>query len=525
MSGRWRTAGLTLVAGAAAALAHPPFGFIPGLLGFGLLMNQLDLVDQHRPNWSAFWRGWLAGAAYFLISTWWVAEAFLVEPEVHGWQAPFAVFFLAGGLGLLWGAAGVAYRLIKPDGASRVLTFAAVFGLTEWLRGHILTGFPWDLPGEAWRAGGAVSQSAALIGAYGLSVVTLAISAAPGLWLGSDPRRQKILWTGTAAAVLVVIAAYGAVRLNGAQAHAAAALLRVRVVQPNIEQAAKWSPEAFRSIFDTYGRLTAEPAADGRRPDIVVWPESAIPADSGAYLAEGTWTRSALMAALQPGQILVMGAVRSDAGRYYNSVLAVRRDPAGLGVIATYDKHHLVPFGEYTPMDALMGAIGFKALAHVGEGFTPGPAPTPVAAPGLPMVQPLVCYESLFPAFVRRGPRPEWIANVSNDAWFGKTSGPWQHLNLASYRAIEEGLPMVRATPTGVSAVVDAYGRPLRTLGLGVQGVIDADLPAQAPPTPFRAGGDLPFWLLTLFGIAVSAPTAYRKRGERSASLQKPLLR
>lgn len=518
MNGRWRTTGLTLLAGGAAALAHPPFGIIPGLLGFGLLMHQLDLVDQHRPHRSAFWRGWLAGSAYFLISTWWVGEAFLVEPEIHGWQAPFAVFFLAGGLGLLWGAAGVAYRLMRPDGAVRVLTFAAVFGLIEWLRGHILTGFPWDLPGEAWRAGGAVSQSAALVGAYGLSLITLAIAAAPGLWLGHDGRGQKIAATAAAALALALMAGYGAIRLSGAGRAPLQPALRVRVVQPDIEQAAKWTPDAFRAIFDTYTGLTRQTAADGRRPDIVVWPESAIPADSGAYLAEGTWTRAALMGALQPGQILLMGAVRSEGPRYYNSVLALRRDAAGLSVIATYDKHHLVPFGEYMPMDALMGAIGFKALAHVGEGFSPGSPPAPVSAPGLPLVQPLICYESLFPGFVRRGARPAWIANVSNDAWFGRTSGPWQHLNLASYRAIEEGVPMVRATPTGVSAVVDAYGRPLRMLGLGAKGVIDADLPTAAPPTPYRAAGELPFWLLTLFGIAVSAPSAYRKRNKRSAS-------
>jgi apolipoprotein N-acyltransferase len=252
---------------------------------------------------------------------------------------------------------------------------------------------------------------------------------------------------------------------------------------------------------------------------VVIWPESAIPYDSKYYLAADSWTRAALMQALRPGQILVMGAVRSegegDHARYFNSVMALRRDAGGLTVLATYDKHHLVPFGEYMPMDKLMGAIGFKALVHVGDGFTPGPPPAPMQVAGLPPVQALVCYESLFPAFVADDhPRPAWIVNVSNDAWFGQTSGPWQHLNLASYRAIEEGLPMIRATPTGVSAVVDARGRPLARIGLGQKGVIDANLPGAVAPPPYRSLRDGPFWLLMLLGIAAAAPLTYRRSGK-----------
>ena len=283
--------------------------------------------------------------------------------------------------------------------------------------------------------------------------------------------------------------------------------LRLRVVQADIPQADKWSPEAFHAIFDTYTTLTAQPPT-GAQPTVVLWPESAIPALSSDYLAEGTWTRQALIGALRPGQILLMGAVRTEPGptgdRYFNTALAIRRDGNGLTLLGHYDKHHLVPFGEYMPADALMGAVGFKALVHVGEGFTEGAPPAPLAVPGLPSVQVLICYESLFPAYVANDkPRPAWVANLSNDAWFGRTSGPWQHLNLASYRAIEEGLPLIRATPTGVSAVVDAYGRPLARLGLGVKGVIDADLPAAAPSTPYRSLRDWPFGLVALFGITL----------------------
>lgn len=504
--GRWVAAGLALGAGLAAALAHPPFGLLPGLLGYGLLLHLLDHADGVRPLRSAFWRGWMAGSAYFLVCTWWVGEAFLVDIANHGWQAPFAIGLLAGGLGLLWGAAGLVYRVVAPRHAGRVLTFAAVFAVFEWLRGHILSGFPWDLPGETWRAGGLVSQAASVFGAYGLTLITLAIAAAAGVWGGADSRRSKAIVAALALATLALLGGFGALRLAHPSGSTA---LRVRVVQPDIEQSEKWSPEAYRAIFDTYTGLTAAPAIDGPTPQVVLWPEGAIPDVSANFLAEGTWTRDALTAALKPGQILLMGAARSEGfgagARYFNSALVLRRDPGGLTSLATYDKHHLVPFGEYMPMDGLMGAIGFKALVHVGDGFTAGAAPAPIAPPGLPPLQVLICYESLFPAFVARDrPRPAWIANLSNDAWFGKTSGPWQHLNLASYRAIEEGLPLVRSTPTGVSAVIDGYGRPLQSLGLGVRGVIDAALPAALPATPYRTLGDGPFWLALVLILAGS---------------------
>lgn len=526
----WSAVFAAVAAGLAVGLAQPPFSILPGLLGYAVLLWLLDTASEVRPLRSAFLRGWATGAAYFLISTYWVGEAFLVDVQAHGWQAPFAVAFLAGGLGLLWGAAGAGYRWLTRSarvrgtggamGPLRILTFAAVFSLFEWVRGHALSGFPWDLPGETWHAGWTVSQGAALVGSYGMSFFTLAIAAAPGVWGGTETRRVKLTLTGAAIGGIVLLFAGGAIRLARAPlpdavTSAAPSALRVRIVQADIAQADKWSPEAFRTIFETYVRLTAAPGK-GRTPQVVIWPESAIPANSADYLADGTWTKTALLSALKPGQILLFGAVRTEgdgaATRYFNTFLALRRDAAGLTLLGHYDKHHLVPFGEYMPADALMGAIGFKALVNVGDGFTEGPKPEPLVLPGLPALQPLICYESLFPAYVGNDrPRPAWIANVSNDAWFGRSSGPWQHLSLASYRAIEEGVPMVRATPTGVSAVIDAYGRALAELEPGVQGVIDADLPQAAPETPYRRLGDGPFWLFVLIGVAL--PFLGRKQG------------
>ena len=504
---------LALAGGGLAAIAFPPFGVWPGLFGFGLLLRQLDRFGGPRPLRAAFGLGWAAGFAYFLISTWWVGEAFLVDIAAHGWQAPFAILFLAGGLALLWGAAAAVYRWITPTGVGRVLVFAGVFGLFEWLRGHILSGFPWDLPGEVWKAGSAPSQGAAVIGAYGMSVLTLAIGGSAAL-IGRRPTRAGLSTMALALLALCMLWVGGAVRLAHASAPTGKAI-KVRVVQPNIPQTEKWSPEAFHAIVARYVGLTASPSASPA--DVVIWPEAAIPDVAEDFLASGSWTQTAIVDALRPGQILLMGAARTKGtpphAQYFNSLLALRRDGEALTQLAVYDKHHLVPFGEYMPLDTLMGAIGFKALVNVGDGFTPGPAPAPISVPGLGLTQPLICYEGLFPSsFARSGPRPSWIVNVSNDAWFGETSGPWQHLNLASYRAIEEGLPIVRATPTGVSAVVDAYGRTKALIGLGRGGVIDADLPASLPPTPYSRCRDVPFWIFCACAAMIALAGKSKRR-------------
>jgi apolipoprotein N-acyltransferase len=283
----------------------------------------------------------------------------------------------------------------------------------------------------------------------------------------------------------------------------------VRVVQANVDQESKYDEDLFRSILNRYLALTARPAA--RTPDIVIWPEGAIPDAVNDYLAPGAWTRAAIAQALRPGQTLLVGGYRlAGAGDHpaYNSLLALRAEAGDLTLTGVYDKYRLVPFGEYLPAESLLAPLGFKKLVHVTDGFDPGPIPRPMTPQGAPPVQPLICYESLFPGFISRGARlagrPAWIVNVSNDAWFGRTSGPWQHLNIASYRAIEESLPLVRATPTGVSAVIDAYGRvePGAELGQGAFGVIDAPLPPALPPTPYSRWGDDFFWLaMTLSAV------------------------
>ena len=510
-------AALSLLAGAVAALAHPPFGLLPGLLGYGLLLATVDRAGGEHPLRSAFWRAFLAGTAYFAIGCWWVAEAFFVDAAEQGWMAPIAVTLLAMGLGLFWGLAGLFHRALRPKHAFlKVLVFAGCLSFLEWTRGHILTGFAWNLPGETWKAGSAPSQAAALVGAYGLTWITLAAMGALAAPFAFGRSRSHWAVFAGGAAVVAGLYGYGAARLSQPAPAARDRALTVRVVQADVRQEAKYDVDKFQDIVFRYLRLTSLRAQDGKVPDIVIWPEGAIPAAANDVLRPSSWTYAAIVSALKPGQILLLGAYRIDERAvkptYYNSLYALRRDGPDLTVLGVYDKYRLVPFGEYMPAEKLMSAIGFQKMVHVGDGFTAGPRPRPLSVPGVGKIQPLICYESLFPGLADDGAasgadRAAWIVNVSNDAWFGRTSGPLQHLNLASYRAIEQGLPIIRATPTGVSAVVDAEGRPLRALGLGAFGVIDAPLPAARPQrTPYGRYGETAFWLmLAMSGASLAA--------------------
>ncbi|MFL5298162.1 MAG: apolipoprotein N-acyltransferase [Phenylobacterium sp.] len=511
----WIARGLALAAGLAAGLAHPPFGLLPGILGYALLLALIDTAGE-RPLRSAFFRGWLAGLGYFAVGTHWITEPFMVNAKEQGWMAPIALVLMAGGLALFWGAGALAFRAAKVRGWAAPVVFAAAFAGVEWLRGHVLTGFPWDLVGETWKAGSAPSQSASVVGAYGLTWITLLVASAPAVVVLPGGRRAKAVTLALAAAVLASLYAFGAGRLEHAARTPAAAPV-IRVVQANIDQKVKWKAENLSSIVDTYAELSHRPAAV--TPAIVIWPEGALPAVIDELIAPGSPYATRLRDAVEPGQTLMMGANRAEAGaggvRYFNSLVAFRREADGMRVTAVYDKHRLVPFGEYMPLGELAGQVGFRSLVHMPDDFTAGPDPKPVAPWGVPPVQVLICYEALFPGFTREAAeravlRPGWILNVSNDAWFGVTSGPLQHLNIASYRAIEEGLPIVRVTPTGVSAVIDAYGRiaPGARLGLGAIGIVDAALPPALQPTPFYRAGDLYFAGMLILSALIGA--AYR---------------
>ena len=502
---RWARIGLALAAGLAAGLAHPPFNIWPGLLGYPVLM----LLAAHSVRVrGAFWMGWLFGFAYFFIGCWWVAEAFFVNPA-QAWMAPIAVSALPAGIGLFTGLATLAYRALKLRGPWRFLAFVLAFSALEWVRGHILTGFPWNPVGASWKAGSAMSQIASVVGVYGLGLLTLlGIAAfAPVMTQPRNRTAQSVALFGLA--VLMAMLGFGNGRLSNARVEDSPVL--ARIVQADVSQESKWSADAYQQILNRYLTLTSQPAE--RTPDVVIWPESALPDLANNILAGPDAVQIA--AALTEGQTLLTGlsrAQRQPDGKvvYFNSLIELNSlGVRGMQVGQTYDKYRLVPFGEYLPLGELMGSLGIRRIVQMPEDLSAGPRPEPLVLARLPKVQPLICYESLFPGFVdgtAQG-RPDWIVNVSNDAWFGQTSGPTQHLNMASYRAIETGLPIARATPTGISAMIDPLGRIVEgsRIGHGEAKVVDVFVPKPLLPTVFGRFGHLPFGAgLLILGVLVA---------------------
>ena len=485
-----------------------PFYLLPLMaVGYSVLVLLIDGAAGQCPTRSAFAAGWFFGFGYFLLGVYWMAYAFFVQAEEFAWMSPFAVLGMPAFLGLFSGAAAlVAHRFWRP-GWRRVVLFAGVWCVFEYLRGHVLTGLPWNLPGQALAGAPAGAQTAAWYGVYGLSLVATAVAAAPAAWLGAGlPPRRTTLGLGLALAGTAALYLVGAARL-ALPAPPADGETFVRIVQPNIPQREKidWSLRG-RNFFRQLN-LSEGAAPAGAKRLFVVWPENAVP-----LLDEDPGAIEVLDDKLAKNAVLLSGSVRrsTDASgkeRYYNSVVAIAPTPEGRRVVDIYDKHHLVPFGEYLPLYDLFNAVGLAQLTPYGDaGFTPGAGPAVMEAGG-PAFSPLVCYEAIFPgAMYPHGDRPQWLLMVTNDAWFGDSSGPRQHLDQARLRSIETGLPMARSANTGISALIDAKGRILARVKLYTQGRIDAALPPALGPTLYDRVGDWLFFamLLGCFAAAFS---------------------
>lgn len=491
--GGWRRAGLLLLAGAMAGLAMPPFYVWPLLfIAFPLFIWTLGEV----PPRGAFLTGWLFGLGYFSVCFYWIGIAFLVDAATYLWMMPFMVGALAGGMALYWGLAALATAAIRQQGLARLIVFAMFLSVAEWLRGHLLTGFPWTAPGLAVTGMGGLAQAAALVGMPGLTLLVALWASLPAL-LGFAPRRRgEIIGACLLLALLPALFLWGVYRLSQAGAPGAESV-SVRIVQPNIAQDDKWRGDNARPIFDKMKRMSQEATPD--RPDgingikVVIWPESSL----SFFIDESTQGLAELAELLPEGTSLVLGALRRDVQetgperRVYNSVLGLDSEA---NVVARYDKWRLVPGGEFLPFESVLEPLGFRKVVTVPGSFTAGPGPRNISLPGLAPAAVLICYEAIFPHdLVDPAERPAWIINVTNDGWFGKSSGPYQHLAQARLRAIEQGLPLLRAANTGVSAIIDAKGRVEAKLGLGEEGVIDGKLPAALPATLYAQASD---WML-----------------------------
>jgi apolipoprotein N-acyltransferase len=464
--------------GALAALGQAPFGLWPlTLLGFAGLIWLLDRVPDRR---GVFLTGLAAGAGHFGLALSWIVEPFLIDIARHGWMAPFAVLLLSFGLGLFWAGAALLAWLVP----NRALGFVVAFVSLEGLRGVIFTGFPWAMAGHVW-IGTPVDQLAAWGGPSLLGLVTLLAAALPVLGR----------WKGALASVFMLGLAFGFGLWRLAQPLPAPGELTLRLVQPNAEQSAKWDAARAREFLDRLLTLTAE----GSVADLTIWPETAVP-----YMLEYAPEVAGMVVAASGGKPVAVGIQREEGERFYNSLRVLE----GTGEeTARYDKAHLVPFGEYIPFgDLAYRWFGLRAFAaQAGATYSAGPGPQVLDLGPLGKVLPLICYEAIFPRDVGAMPvRPDWMLQITNDAWFGIRTGPFQHFAQARLRAVEQGLPLIRVANTGVTSVVDAHGRVVDQLPFGTMGALDTRIPGALSPTPYSRWGDGPV-LLLLVGLALGA--------------------
>jgi apolipoprotein N-acyltransferase len=499
----WRRVSLACLAGALAAFALPPFGFWPALvIAFPVFIILLE--SQPADRWrSGFGPGWMFGLGYFVVAFHWIGFAFLIDAATYLWMMPFMVGALAGGMAIYWGLAAVVARRIGRSGLPLVLAFAACLGIFEWLRGHLLTGFPWAAPGLSADGMGAVAQLAAYVGMPGLTILLVMWAGLPAAFMRNLGKQSAF-----ALVLLALLPAAWAIGFWRLPKDASPIVpgVELRIVQPNIGQDQKWREDNSRSIFDTLKRLSTEPSE--ARPNgiagvtLLLWPESAVP----FLIDESLVAKDELRPLLGGRTALITGSLRRellpDETRAFNSIIVFdsRAEVAG-----RYDKWRLVPGGEFLPFAPLLEPLGFRKVVTVPGSFNSGPGPRTLSVPGTPDAAMLICYEAIFPHdLIDPSHRPGYIVNVTNDGWFGQSTGPYQHLAQVRMRAIEQGLPMLRAANTGISSVIDSYGRSVKSLPLMEQGVIDSSLPQAIAAPVYAKWGDWTGATLAILLLALS---------------------
>lgn len=514
----WRRALIAFGAGAISALALSPTDLWPVLfLTFPVLVWLVDGAAAGRLGGvpSAFVAGWWFGFGYFLAGLYWIGHAFLVDAKTFGWMLPFAVVALPAGMAIYTGLGLAFARIIWVRGPVRILSLAVALTVIEWLRGHLFTGFPWNTYGYALTGSLTMAQAASLVGIWGLTFTALAVFTTPALF-ADDRADTPRPWLAVLSAFVVIGAlfAYGSLRLARTPTELISDV-RLRIMQPNLQQDEKFNYMARHEVMKRYLALSDRPTGPQstgvRDVTHLIWPESAFP----FFLTREAEALAQIAELLPQGTVLITGAIRAPEpapgapmSHAYNSVYVIDHDGS---VLSVYDKVHLVPFGEYLPFQNFLERIGLQQITKVQGGFIPGTRRRALDVPRAPRFLPLICYEIIFPGqAVPSGERPRWLLNLTNDGWFGTSSGPYQHLQQARVRAIEEGLPVVRAANTGVSAVIDPVGRIIKSLPLGTEGVLDSPLPQPIGRTIYvRAGDGIAGMML---GIALTVVIRRRAR-------------
>ena len=475
----WRRYLVAFILGIMGTLAMPPF-FV-WLMLVPMFMGLLHLLNHTEKDRHAFGLGWFWGLGYFVSGLYWIGNALLVPPAPFKWAIPVAVLVLPAYVAIYSGLALYFTKKFPIRGLAQTVLFACLWSVFEWLRGHAFTGFPWNLVGYTWRW--PTAQGASVMGIYGLSFLT--VLAFSSLHL----RRRDMIY---ACLPLIVVTLFGLWRLGTAQV-AYVPDVTLRLVQPNVPQQDKWNPALSEHQFNDLIALSKLPG----HPTHIIWPEAATSFNFKKNINAG-----ARIAEMLPADAsLITGALRNAPVRsgykVSNSILSF--DSNGQ-VTGFYDKTHLVPFGEYVPYQDYIPELKGIA-AKMGE-LVMGHGLKTMEVPGLPPFSPLICYEAIFPNQVTMNDdRPQFLLNLTNDAWYGYSTGPYQHLAIARMRAIEEGLPIVRVANTGITALFDAYGDDHGFIDLGERGILDAPLPTALKPTIYAIYGDKVYWTLIFAGL------------------------
>jgi apolipoprotein N-acyltransferase len=497
----WRRRGFAVVLGAISALAFAPVHFAPAMAI--ALIGLFWLVQAAPSRRGAFNIAWIWGFGHFAAGNFWIANSFLLDIARFGWMMPPVIAGLSAFLALYPGLAAAAVWRKGDLSPGRIIAFAGLWVVAEWLRSHLLTGYAWNLVAYVWDWSPPMMQSAALWGSWGLGLLTVAIFTLPASLAGSERKCARLASIG-ALAGLVLLWAGGAMRLAGDTGEPVAGI-KLRIVQANVSQVEKLKGGFSARHFEKHLQLTRDtPGLESVTH--VIWPESAIP----FLLDREPDLRQIIAGVIPPKGALIAGTIRGapatgELEEIWNSLVVL--DDKG-AIHATADKAHLVPLGEYVPLRALFPFI--SKLTPGTMDFSAAPGPATISVPGAPEIGPSICYEVIFPgAIVNDAHRPSWLVNVTNDGWFGKSPGPYQHFASARFRAVEEGIPLVRAANTGISGVVDAYGRIEVETALGDIAVIDASLPRALPPTWFARHGTETTAALVLVALI---PMARRRR-------------
>lgn len=475
------------VLGGVTAFALAPFYLVPlAFVTFPVLVVLLDTIAREKRRKRrlelAFLTCYSFALGYFVLSLWWLSSAMLIDPVSFGWAIPFAIFGLPAYLALYWGFAGVLAMLFWYKGASRFLVLAFAIGIGEYLRARLLTGFPWGSIGYTIMPTPLLMQSDAVIGLYAMNTLAVLVYSAPAACFD---KRGRIFVLTVAVMLLVAHAGFGMFRLYNAPPIETYENSDkwVRLIQPSIKQDEKLDNEVRYKMFEAHLLLSQLPVTDGaREPNYIVWPETSVPYILD-YVPEA---KMRIASILKPEQWAIVGAVRSDGApteenkHYFNTIEVI--DGNG-HILDSSDKVHLVPFGEYLPFQNFFDRLGLHALAVITGGYSAAPARKTVTLPDGFVYLPMICYEVIFPdGMDYEGSAPQAILNVTNDAWFKTTPGPYQHFDQARLRAVELGIPLVRAANNGISAVVDPYGRIIASRGLNAVGALDVPIPPTIVP-------------------------------------------